>query len=45
MFVLNEQVLKDLVKGVPGRVQVLSGTYDEYFVSIAYRIKNRSANR
>jgi polar amino acid transport system substrate-binding protein len=35
-FVLNEQVLKDLVKReFPGRVQVLPGTFDEYFVSIA----------
>jgi len=35
-FVLNEQVLKYQVKkDFPGRVQVLPGTYDEYFVSIA----------
>jgi ABC-type amino acid transport substrate-binding protein len=35
-FVLNEQVLKHLVKKeFPGQVQVLPGTYDEYFVSIA----------
>jgi polar amino acid transport system substrate-binding protein len=40
-FVLNEQVLKDLVKReFPGRVQVLSGTYDEYFVSIALQDKS-----
>lgn len=35
-FVLNEQLLKHLAKrDFPGRVQVLPGTYDEYFVSIA----------
>jgi len=35
-FVLNEQVLKYQVKkNFPGRVQVLPGIYDEYFVSIA----------
>jgi len=35
-FVLNEQLLKHLAKrNFPGRVQVLPGTYDEYFVSIA----------
>jgi polar amino acid transport system substrate-binding protein len=35
-FVVNEQVLKHLVKKeFPGQVQVLPGTYDEYFVSIA----------
>jgi polar amino acid transport system substrate-binding protein len=35
-FVLNEQVLKYQVKkDFPGRVQVLPGIYDEYFVSIA----------
>ena len=35
-FVLNEQVLKYQVKkDFPGRVQVLPGLYDEYFVSIA----------
>lgn len=35
-FVLNEQILKHLAKKVfPGRIQVLPGTYDEYFVSIA----------
>ena len=34
-FVLNEQVLKYQVKReYPGRVQVLPGTFDEYFVSI-----------
>jgi ABC-type amino acid transport substrate-binding protein len=35
-FVLNEQVLKyQTKKEFPGRVQVLAGIYDEYFVSIA----------
>jgi ABC-type amino acid transport substrate-binding protein len=35
-FVLNEQVLKYLTKKeFPGRVQVLPGIYDDYFVSIA----------
>ncbi len=35
-FVLNEQVLKYLAKReFPGRVQVLSEIYDEYFVSMA----------
>jgi ABC-type amino acid transport substrate-binding protein len=35
-FVLNEQLLKYLVKKeFPGRVQILPGTYDDYFVSIA----------
>jgi ABC-type amino acid transport substrate-binding protein len=35
-FVLNEQVLKHLARReFPGRVQVLPGTYDEYFVSMA----------
>ena len=35
-FVLNDQILKHLVKReFPGRVQVLSDIYDEYFVSIA----------
>jgi ABC-type amino acid transport substrate-binding protein len=35
-FVMNEQVLKyQTKKEFPGRVQVLPGTYDEYFVSIA----------
>ncbi len=35
-FVSNEQLLKHLVKrDFSGRVQVLPGTYDEYFVSIA----------
>ncbi len=35
-FVLNEQVLKYQAKiDFPGRVQVLPGIYDEYFVSIA----------
>jgi len=35
-FVLNEQVLKYQVKkDFPGRVQILPGIYDEYFVSIA----------
>ena len=40
-FVLNEQILKDLVKReFPGRVQVLPGTFDEYFVSIALQDKS-----
>ena len=40
-FVLNEQVLKNLVKKeFPGRVQVLPGTFDEYFVSIALQDKS-----
>lgn len=40
-FVLNEQLLKYLVKGeFPGRVQVLPGTFDEYFVSIALQEKS-----
>jgi len=40
-FVLNEQILKDLVKReFPGRVQVLLETYDEYFVSIALQDKS-----
>lgn len=35
-FVLNEQLLRYLAKkDFPGRVQVLPGTFDEYFVSIA----------
>jgi ABC-type amino acid transport substrate-binding protein len=35
-FVLNELVLKHLAKDkYPGRVQVLPGVFDEYFVSIA----------
>jgi ABC-type amino acid transport substrate-binding protein len=35
-FVLNEQILKyQAKKDFPGRVQVLPGIYDEYFVSIA----------
>lgn len=35
-FVLNEQVLKyQAKKDFPGRVQVLPGIYDEYFVSVA----------
>lgn len=40
-FILNEQIVKYLVKReFPGRVQVLSGTYDEYFVSIALQEKS-----
>ena len=40
-FVLNEQILKDLVKRqFPGRVQVLPGTFDEYFVSMALQDKS-----
>ena len=35
-FVLNEQVLKyQTKKKFPGRIQVLPGIYDEYFVSMA----------
>lgn len=35
-FVLNEQILNYLAKkDFPGRIHVLPGTYDEYFVSIA----------
>jgi len=44
-FVLDEQILKHLVKKeFPGRVQVLSQTYDEYFVSIALQ-QNRSLRK
>jgi polar amino acid transport system substrate-binding protein len=40
-FVLNDQVLKYLVqREFPGRVQVLPGTFDEYFVSIALQDKS-----
>jgi len=40
-FVLNEQILKHLVKKeFPGRVQVLPETFDEYFVSIALQEKS-----
>ena len=40
-FVLNEQILKDLVKReFLGRVQVLPGTFDEYFVSMALQDKS-----
>jgi ABC-type amino acid transport substrate-binding protein len=40
-FVLNDQVLKYQVKGeFPGRLQVLSGIYDEYFVSVALQEKS-----
>jgi polar amino acid transport system substrate-binding protein len=40
-FVLNEPILKDLVKReFPGRVQVLPGTFDEFFVSIALQDKS-----
>jgi ABC-type amino acid transport substrate-binding protein len=35
-FVMDETILKYLVKtDFPGRVQVLGGTFDEYFVSMA----------
>jgi len=35
-FVMDELILKHMVKSeFPGRVQVLPGTFDEYFVSIA----------
>ena len=40
-FVLNEAVLKYRVKKeFPGRVQVIPGTFDEYFISIALRQKS-----
>jgi len=40
-FVLNEQILKHLVKKeFPGRVQVLPETFAEYFVSIALQEKS-----
>ena len=40
-FVQDERVLKVLVKReYPGRVQVLPGTFDEYFVSIALNRKS-----
>ena len=40
-FVLNELMLKSLVKNeYPGRVKVLPGTYDEYFVTIALKEKS-----
>jgi ABC-type amino acid transport substrate-binding protein len=40
-FVLNEQILRHLVKGeFPGRVQVLPEIFDEYFVSIALQEKS-----
>jgi ABC-type amino acid transport substrate-binding protein len=35
-FVMDELILKHMVKSeFPGRVQVLPGTFDEFFVSIA----------
>ena len=40
-FVQDEHVLKFQVKReYPGRVQVLPGTFDEYFVSIALQKKS-----
>lgn len=40
-FVLNEIILKYLVKNeFPGRVQVIPGTFDQYFVSIALQNKS-----
>jgi polar amino acid transport system substrate-binding protein len=40
-FVLNEIILKYLVKNeFPGRVQVIPGTFDEYFVSMALQNKS-----
>jgi len=40
-FVLNEQILKYQVKSeFPGQVQVLPGTSNEYFVSIALQEKS-----
>ena len=38
---IDETILKHLVKtGFAGRLQVLPGTYDEYFVSIALQEKS-----
>lgn len=40
-FVLNEMVLRNLAKReFPGRVQIIPGVFDEYFVSIALREKS-----
>jgi polar amino acid transport system substrate-binding protein len=40
-FVLNELVLKNLTKNeFPGRVQVIPGVFDEYFVSMALQEKS-----
>lgn len=40
-FVLNEVLLKYLVKSeFPGRVQIIPGVFDEYFVSIALQQKS-----
>ena len=40
-FVMDENILKYLVKSeFPGRVQVIGGTFDEYFVSIALQQKS-----
>ncbi|MFZ0240226.1 MAG: transporter substrate-binding domain-containing protein [Desulfobacterales bacterium] len=40
-FVFNETILKYLVKSeFPGRVQVLPGTFDEYFTGIALQQKS-----
>jgi polar amino acid transport system substrate-binding protein len=41
-FVFNEAVLKDLVRTeFPGRVQVLPGTFDHYYVSMAMQSGSR----
>jgi len=40
-FVLNEIVLKYLVKNqFAGRVHVIPGTFDDYFVSVALQVKS-----
>lgn len=40
-FVMDELILKHMVKReFPGRVQVVGGTFDEYFVSIALQQNN-----
>lgn len=40
-FVLNEMILKTLAKReFPGRVQIIPGVFDEYFVSMALREKS-----
>jgi polar amino acid transport system substrate-binding protein len=40
-FVLNEVILKDLAKKeFPGRVQIVPGVFDEYFVSMALQGKS-----
>ena len=41
-FAMDENILKYLVKSeFPGRVQVIGGTFDEYFVSIALQQSSR----